>query len=143
MDPNKGKNNLINKQGRQELAKYLNSEKFKRITVSLYRYFNIKEPEFLRDELYKKLKELKVLGRIYLAKEGINAQINVPEFNWEKFKKLISLYELTKDIPLKIAIEDDGKSFIKLTIKVKNKIVADGLDDTSFDTTNVGTHLTA
>jgi len=143
MDPNQGKKNLINKQGRQELVKYLNAEKFKRITVSLYRYFNIKEPESLRDELYEKFKELKVLGRIYLAKEGINAQINVPEFNWKKFKKLISLYELTKEIPLKIAIEDDDKSFIKLKIKVKNKIVADGLDQNSFDTTNVGTHLTA
>jgi predicted sulfurtransferase len=35
-------------------------------------------------------------------------------------------------------VEDDGKSFLKLIIKVKKKIVADGLADDAFDVTNVG-----
>ena len=40
-------------------------------------------------------------------------------------------------------MEDNGKSFYKLIVKVRKKIVADGLDDDSFDVTNVGNHLTA
>jgi predicted sulfurtransferase len=48
-----------------------------------------------------------------------------------------------RDVPWKIAVEDDGKSFLKLAIKVKKKIVADGLADDAFDVTNVGTHLDA
>ena len=48
-----------------------------------------------------------------------------------------------KDIPFKIAVEDDGKSFFKLTIKVREKIVADGLSENDYDVTNVGAHLTA
>ena len=43
----------------------------------------------------------------------------------------------------KIAIEDDGHSFFKLTIKVRKQIVADGLPIDEYDVTNVGNHLTA
>jgi UPF0176 protein len=40
-------------------------------------------------------------------------------------------------------VEDDGKSFFTLAIKVKEKIVADGLNDTEFDVTDRGVHLSA
>ncbi|GAO28755.1 oxygen-dependent tRNA uridine(34) hydroxylase TrhO [Geofilum rubicundum] len=42
---------------------------------------------------------------------------------------------------MKWALEDDGRSFLKLIVRVRPKIVADGLSDTVFDTTNVGTRL--
>ncbi len=134
---------LFNKLGREELEKELNNESFKRITVSLYRYVNIKNPEVFRDVLYGCWAELNIKGRIYLAKEGINAQFSCPEDNWEKFIASLNDYDYLKDVPLKIAVEDDGKSFIKLTIKVRHKILADGMDDNSYDTANVGKHLTA
>src|SRR5690606_31350224 len=51
--------------------------------------------------------------------------------------------EYLKDVPLKIAVEDDGKSFYKLIVRIKKKIVADGLDDNAFDVSNVGKHLSA
>ena len=48
-----------------------------------------------------------------------------------------------KDIRLNVAVEQDNKSFLKLKIKVRNKIVADGLEDDTFDVTDIGVHLKA
>ncbi len=134
---------LHNIYNREELRKKLFSENFKRTTFSFYRYVNISNPNEMRNDLYREWSDLGVLGRIYLAKEGINAQLSVPEHNFEIFKnKLFSRNEFN-EIPFKIAVEDDGKSFLKLIIKVRPKIVADGLPDDCFDTTNVGNHLSA
>ena len=134
---------LHNRVNKKELKKKLQEETFKRITVSFYRYVILDDPKQYRDELYKEWSALNIFGRIYLAKEGVNAQMCVPEAIWEIFKtKLYEKKEL-KDVPLKIAVDDDGKSFYKLSIKTRNKIVADGLNDSTFDVTNVGKHLTA
>ena len=125
------------------MIKRLHEESFKRITFSFYRYVLIDNPEALRIELLQKWKSLNVFGRIYLAHEGINAQLSLPAENYEAFCKELYLDSRFLNIPLKIAIEDNGKSFYKLTIKIRSKIVADGLADGSFDVTNVGTHLSA
>ena len=134
---------LQNRVNKKELKKRIQEETLKRITVSFYRYVIIDNPEELRDSLFLQWNALKILGRIYVAHEGINAQMCVPEENWEIFKFNLNQYSRFANMPLKIAVEDDGKSFYKLTIKVRPKIVADGLDDNAFDVTNVGNHLTA
>jgi UPF0176 protein len=134
---------LFNKYGRETLEEELNNETFKRKTVSLYRYVNIENPDSFRDQLFLSWHELNINGRIYLAKEGINAQFSCPEHNWDKLLATLKEFKYLNDVPLKIAVEDDGKSFIKLTIKVRHKILADGMDDNSYDTENVGNHLTA
>ena len=134
---------LQNRVNKKELKKRIQEETIKRITVSFYRYVIIDNPQELRDSLFEQWNALKILGRIYLAHEGINAQMCVPEENWEVFSYNLHHNPLFAGIPFKIAIEDDGKSFYKLTVKVRPKIVADGLDDNAFDVTNVGNHLTA
>src|ERR1035437_2513287 len=134
---------LQNRVNKEELKKQIEKDDTKRITVSFYRYVIIEDPKELRDNLFEKWAKLKVLGRIYIAHEGINAQMCVPQENWELFKNELYQDERFNAVPFKIAIEDDGKSFYKLTIKVRPKIVADGLDDDAFDVTNVGNHLTA
>jgi UPF0176 protein len=134
---------LQNRVNKKELKKRIQEETLKRITVSFYRYVIIENPEELRDQLFKQWNELKILGRIYIAREGINAQMSVPEENWEQFKKELFADIRFKDVPFKIAVEDNGKSFYKLGVKVRPKIVADGLEDDTFDVTNVGNHLTA
>lgn len=134
---------MFNKLNKDQALDLLNKEKFKRKTVSFYRYVKIENPSKLRDDLYLNWNSLKVFGRIYLAEEGVNAQISVPESNWDTFVTNVLSYTYFKDVPFKIAIEDDGKSFFKLTIKVREKIVADGLDSCEYDVTNVGKHLTA
>src|SRR5205085_6754204 len=134
---------LHNKYDKETLKKRLNDEKFKRITLSFYRYVILNDITNLRDDFYKKLSELQVLGRIYLAHEGINAQISVPEQNWKSFNEVLNSFPEFKDVDLKIAIEDDGKSFYKLIVRIRQKIVGDGLNDDAFDVTNVGKHLSA
>lgn len=132
--------NLINK---EELKEKLQKEKVKRTTVSFYRYIKIKNPKELRDSLYNDWSKLNILGRIYLAKEGINAQLNVPKINWENFVENLYSNKEFNNVPFKIAVEDNGKSFYKLTIKVKDKIVADGINDPKFDSSQIGKHLDA
>jgi UPF0176 protein len=142
---------LHNKYDKKTLKKQLLAESFKRITLSFYRYvllpipadYILETPDAFRDGLYQKFSELNVFGRIYIAREGINAQLSVPGHNFEKFRALIDSYQEFKDVPFKIAVEDDGKSFYKLIVRIRHKIVADGLNDDSFDVTNVGRHLTA
>jgi len=134
---------LHNKYDKKILKKQLLEENFRRITLSFYRYVLLNDLELFRDQFYQQLETLNVFGRIYLAHEGVNAQVSVPESNWEKFIQLINSYDQFRNVDLKIAVEDDGKSFYKLIVRLKNKIVADGLDDAAFDVTNVGNHLSA
>jgi UPF0176 protein len=134
---------LQNRVNKKELKKRIQEETTERITVSFYRYVIIDNPQELRDQLFEQWNRLNVLGRIYVAREGINAQMCVPKENWELFKENLFADPRFANMPFKIAVEDDGKSFYKLTIKVRPKIVADGLDDDAFDVTNVGKHLTA
>jgi UPF0176 protein len=143
MDPNAGKKGLINRLSREQLQARLDAEDFKRITVSFYRYVILEDAHAMRDQLFQEWSELNCLGRIYVAREGINAQMNVPEHHWERFVKEVHAKPEFKDIPFKIAVEDDGKSFLKLVIKVRERILADGLEDNSYDVTNVGHHLDA
>jgi UPF0176 protein len=128
---------------RQEKRRQAQADKRPRQTVSFYRYVKIVDPEAFRLQLLKKWSELECLGRIYVAKEGINAQMNVLKDRWEEFDAFVqSLPELT-GVPYKIAVEESAPSFFKLTIKVRDKIVADGLDDSSFDVTDTGQYLSA
>jgi UPF0176 protein len=115
-----------------------------RVTLSFYRYVKISDPESFKMRLLEKWHSLGCLGRIYVAHEGINAQMNVPKEHWDTFDAWVQAQPELADIPYKIAVEEgDLPSFFKLTIKVKDKIVADGLDDASFDVTNTGDYLTA
>lgn len=119
------------------------SETFTRKTVSFYRYFILEKPQEFRDQLYLDWAQLNCFGRIYVAREGINAQMSIPGHHYDAFLKTLDKYPIFNQIPIKFAIEDNGKSFYKLTIKVRPKLVADGLDDNVFDVTNVGNHLNA
>jgi len=121
----------------------MNNDSRKRITLSFYKYAHILNPFVFRDHLFILLDELEVLGRIYVSKEGINAQISVLEETWDKFLEALNSIEFLKEIRVNKAIEDNGKSFIILKIKIRDKIVADGLNDSSFDVTNKGVHLSA
>lgn len=133
---------LRNKLNKEQAVAKLTKEVFPRKTLSFYRYVKIENPLGLRNELFVKWSELGVLGRIYLAEEGINAQLNLPEESLDSFVTLLNQYAQFKDMPLKIAVED-GQSFYKLSIKIKKQIVADGLPADSYDLANIGRHLTA
>ena len=134
---------LYNKHSAEERAKIIDENSQERITLSFYKYFKLGNPTLFRDYLFIIWSKLDVLGRIYVANEGINAQLSVPNENYDEFKKSFKKLLPLKGIRLNIAIEQYSKSFLKLTIKVREKIVADGLDDKSFDVTKIGDHLNA
>lgn len=134
---------LHNRINSQEMKARMLAEAEPRTTISFYKYFHLKDPKAFRDALYAQLSTEKVFGRIYLAHEGINAQISVPHSRFEAFRDILYSYADLNGIRLNIAVDDDGKSFWVLKIKVRNKIVADGITDTSFDAAKGGTHLSA
>ena len=143
---------LHNRVSNEELKERLKNEPFKRTTISFYRYFPIQNPQHFRDDLYKTFNALQVFGRIYVAHEGINAQISVPTHNMDAFKAAIDAIDGLKNLRLNIAVEDpnglndelqQGKSFWVLKIKVREKIVADGIDDPSFSMERKGKYVNA
>ncbi|GAB6122016.1 oxygen-dependent tRNA uridine(34) hydroxylase TrhO [Dysgonomonas termitidis] len=134
---------LYNTLSAEERARLIDDAGLQRLTLSFYAYAHIQNPQEFRDELFVRWNELDVLGRIYVAKEGINAQLSLPAANMEAFKDFLDTYPFMKGIRLNVAVEHDNKSFLKLKIKVRDKIVADGLNDETFDPTDIGIHLKA
>lgn len=134
---------LYNTLSAEERAQLIDEAGKDRLTLSFYAYAKIEDPKKFRDELFIAWNALDALGRIYVATEGINAQMSVPADQFEAFRDTLEVYDFMKGIRLNVAVDQDNYSFLKLTIKVRNKIVADGLNDETFDVTNKGIHLKA
>ncbi len=143
---------LHNRISQKELKQYLYEETEPRTTLSFYQYAKIDDPKSFRDELYKNLNALKVFGRIYVAHEGINAQLSVPVSNYESLKNYLYSFSFLNNVRLNIAVDDDarlndavgqGKGFWVLKIKVRDKIVADGITDPNFDMSKKGKYVDA
>lgn len=134
---------LYNTLSAEERARLIDEAGQERLTLSFYAYAKIENPKKFRDDLFIAWNALDALGRIYVAHEGINAQMSVPAENFEAFRETLEVYDFMKGIRLNVAVEQDNHSFLKLTIKVRTKIVADGLNDETFDVTNKGIHLKA
>jgi UPF0176 protein len=134
---------LYNTLSAEERAQLIDEAGKQRLTLSFYAYAKIEDPKKFRDDLFVAWNVLDALGRIYVAHEGINAQMSVPADNFEAFRETLEVYDFMKGIRLNVAVDQDDHSFLKLTIKVRHKIVADGLNDDTFDVTNKGIHLRA
>jgi UPF0176 protein len=135
---------LHNRVSQEELKKLLYEETEHRITVSFYQYFFIDNTQQFRDDLYKGLNELNVFGRIYVSSEGINAQASIPESKFESFKAfLFGFHSMLNQLRINIAVDDDGKSFWVLKVKLREKIVADGINDPDFNMANKGKYVNA
>ena len=134
---------LYNTLSAREREKLIEEAGQDRLTISFYKYAHIGNPHILRNHLFLAWNEMDVLGRIYVAYEGVNAQLSVPAENFETFKTHLDSITFLENVRLNIAIEQDNKSFLKLKVKVRKKIVADGLNDNTFDVTNKGVHVGA
>lgn len=134
---------LHNKLEGRILREKMRSTSEPRTTVSFYKYHHITDPPAFRNELYLQFDALQVLGRVYLAPEGINAQISVPTVRLDEFRRYLYGIDFLEGVRLNLAVDDNGKSFFKLKVLVRKKIVADGLNDTSFDVTRRGKHVNA
>ena len=134
---------LYNTLSAEERSTLIDEAGKQRLTLSFYAYAQLENPTQFRHELFVAWNQLDVLGRIYVAKEGINAQLSLPADCFYDFKKTLDFYPFLQNIRLNVAVEHDDFSFLKLTIKVRDKIVADGIEDETFDPTNIGIHLKA
>jgi UPF0176 protein len=134
---------LYNTVDRRVLKELMESSPVPRITVSFYKYHPIKNPSFFRDYLFIHWESFGVLGRTYVAAEGINAQISVPQERFDAFKDHLFSISFLSGIRLNTAVENSDKSFYKLKLKLRNKIVADGIDDPAFNPSDTGKHLSA
>ena len=136
------KNNLFNKIDKEELKLALSNETFERFTASFYHYVKLSSPESFRNKLYIEWNQMHVFGRVYIASEGINAQVSIPEHNWDKFCDHLKTIPELGEISIKQAIQE-GHSFYKLKIKVRNELVAYGVSEEAYDMRKVGKHLSA
>ena len=136
------KNNLFNKIDKEELKLALSNETFERFTASFYHYVKLSSPESFRNKLYIEWNQMNVFGRVYIASEGINAQVSIPEHNWDKFRNHLKTIPELGEISIKKAIQE-GHSFYKLKIKVRNELVAYGVSEEVYDMRKVGKHLSA
>lgn len=136
---------LWNTLSKEELVGKLTEAGHEFVTVSFYQYANIANPRLFRDHLFQMWSSLEIVGRTYVALEGINAQISVPVINFDRFREELYQIEFLNGIRLNIAVEDAGVPFpfLKLKVKVRDKILADGLNDETFDVRNKGIHLNA
>lgn len=134
---------LFNTLSAEERAELIEQSGKQRLTLSFYAYAHISDPKQFRDSLFLAWNPLEVLGRIYVAKEGINAQLSLPADNFYTFKDHLDTIPFLNGIRLNVAVEHDDMSFLKLTIKVRDKIVADGLNDDTFNVMDRGVHLGA
>jgi UPF0176 protein len=131
--------NILNK---EDCLAAVRAEPFSRTSISFYRYVKIADPVAFREKLWDTWSELGVLGRIYLAKEGVNAQLSIPKPKMAEFRASVDSFPEFKDVQFKVGLQEDIISFWKLTIKARKYILADGIKE-AFDVTNVGDHLTA
>lgn len=132
---------LHNRISRRELKERLLADPTPRTTLSFYCYFFIEDPQQFRNQFYHSLSLLGVLGRIYVATEGVNAQISIPTASLTELRNYLDTIEPLKECRLNKAVGDDGKSFFVLDIKVRKKIVSDGIEDPSFDMRKKGKYV--
>ena len=137
------KSRLYNRINSEELKEARQHEETGRITLSFYVYADIKDPNQFRDDLYRMLQTFDVCGRIYVATEGVNAQLNVPETHWTAFEQALRRVSIFRNMRLNIAVDEKAFSFYKLVIKVRPRILADGLPDDSIDFSQGGEHIDA
>lgn len=134
---------LRNRINNKELKAKFERSQQDRITFSFYKYVLINDPQKFRDDFYRTGDSMGLYGRIYVSSEGINGQASILKENLRYFREWIDSMPEFAGMRFNFAIEDDGKSFYKLIIKTRSKIVADGIDDPAFNPTDLGKHLSA
>lgn len=114
-----------------------------RTTLSFYSYCFIEDPIQYRDNWYTALHSMGVMGRIYIAHEGINAQISCPNTQIQGLRDFIYDHPQLNSLRLNTAVDENSNSFYVLNIKVRKNIVADGIADPNFTMLKKGRYVDA
>src|SRR5579859_4141562 len=73
----------------------------------------------------------------------VSMRRSVCQPRFEELRLLLNGFPGLEELRLNIAVDDDGKSFWVLKIKVRDKIVADGIEDAGFDMRRKGQYVDA
>ena len=95
--------------------------------ILFYRYINIDNPTSLMEQQKKICQRLNLKGRIIIAKEGINATLEGTEGNIKKYCNALLKDPRFSGTDIKFS-DGTGSAFPRLSIKVREEIVASGLD---------------
>lgn len=130
---------------KKELKKNILLQSHPRFILSFYKYFNIEELKNLRDKIYKNFYKYNILGRVYIAHEGINAQISIPVHRYSVLKNfLYKLHPELNNIRINKTFDINNiKAFWFLSVKIKKYIVNDGIIDPFFTFKHVGIYINA
>ncbi|HLC51712.1 MAG TPA: rhodanese-related sulfurtransferase [Candidatus Nanoarchaeia archaeon] len=103
--------------------------------ISFYRYAKIDDPQYLRFSLRSECQNLGLLGRVLIAKEGINGAVSGRIEKLEKFK-----LKLQQEFPQLTFREQnsDKTTYHKLVVRVRDEICA---FNSAVDVKNAGNHL--
>ncbi|KAI8062833.1 uncharacterized protein B0P05DRAFT_574424 [Gilbertella persicaria] len=116
-------------------------------TLAFYKFYPFTKPELeaLKEKLLHDFGEWGIVGRIYISKEGINAQIACPE---ERLPELRAYHQnyLTPLVggnlmDLNIGTEHGKRSFRALHVRIRKQLIVDGLNSEDYDLTNEPSHL--
>ena len=116
---------LYNSLSNNERVKLIQEAGKDRLTISFYKYFKISDPETFRNKLFLFWDSIDVLGRIYVAHEGINAQLSVPADHFETFKSHLDSINFLKNIRLNVAIVDMRNHYESEIGHFKNAVTPD------------------
>ena len=93
--------------------------------ILFYKFINIAKPKAVIKAHSKKAKELNLLGRMFVAKEGINATLEGKNKDVKSYIKFLHGDPLFSDVIVKES-EGNGKGFTKLLIKERDEVITLG-----------------
>lgn len=128
------------------------------VMISFYKFATVQNPTACVATLQRTWGWLGVKGRVYVATEGINAQLAVPQVQWDRFVEAMNgswheqndpvippefhnvFLNVDRIITVNDGLADDGAAdndgvnrgdalpFTKLHVRAREKVLADGLD---------------
>jgi UPF0176 protein len=114
-------------------------------TLSFYKFSSIDRNSLkeLREVLLKDLHALGIVGRIYIASEGINAQMSCPQQHLPQLKqylhtKLEPIFGKLMDFNLGT---EHSRSFRALHVRIRKQLVSDGMIEGTYDLSLQPSHL--
>ncbi|MES3004647.1 MAG: rhodanese-related sulfurtransferase [Patescibacteria group bacterium] len=105
-----------------------------------YKYVKIEDPVQLRNEQRLLCERLGLKGRIIIAEEGINVTVEGTTKNTEKYLEVYLADPRFSDTHIKRSV-GNGKSFPKLSVRVRKEIVSLHLENDINPNEITGTHL--
>lgn len=108
--------------------------------ISFYKFVGIERPDIVSELLQKTWWRMGIKGRVYVAREGVNAQLAVPENvlqdfydamngSWtERGKTLVPSEVVGVFLNTDNVVHHSEQPFEKLSVRPRDKVLADGLE---------------